>query len=104
MRNCQRRWSALLAAIVVTAILPLITGGGRVISARTAQDQTKQALTPLQLAIEKQRERLSSAEIEDRRDALVQLRAMQHPDASRVAISALNDPAPMVRATAAAAV
>ena len=104
MRNCQRRWSALLAAIVVTAILPLITGGGRVISARTAQDQTKQALTPLQLAIEKQRQRLSSAEIEDRRDALVQLRAMQHPDASRAAISALNDPAPMVRATAAAAV
>ncbi|MEP6819089.1 MAG: HEAT repeat domain-containing protein [bacterium] len=104
MRNCQKPWSAPLALIVVTAILPLITGGGRVVSARTAQDQTKQALPPLQHAIEKQRQRLNSAEIEDRRDALMQLRAMQHPEASRVALSALNDPAPMVRATAAAAV
>jgi len=66
------------------------------------QEQTKQ--TPLQRAIEKQRERLSSSEIEERRDALMQLRAMQRSEASRVALSALNDPVPIVRATAVAAV
>jgi HEAT repeat protein len=72
------------------------------ISVHAAQDPTR--LTPIQLAIEKHRQRLSSAEIEDRREALMQLRALQHPDASRVALSALNDPAPIVRATATAAV
>jgi HEAT repeat protein len=56
------------------------------------------------LEIEKQRLRLGSAEIEDRREALAHLRAMAHPAASRVALSALGDPAPIVRATAAAAV
>ena len=70
----------------------------------SARVQDQQALTPLQLAIEKQRRRLSSSEIEERRDALMQLRAMQRPEASRVALSALNDPVPIVRATAVAAV
>ena len=72
------------------------------ISVRAAQDPRN--LTPIQLAIEKQRQRLGSAEIEDRRDALMQLRALQRPEASRVALSALNDPAPIVRATATAAI
>ena len=104
MRNYRKRSPALLAAAVVMGVLPLITFGGRVVSAGTAQDQTKQALTPIQVAIEEQRRRLISAEIEDRRDALMQLRALQRPEASRVALSALNDSAPIVRATAAAAV
>lgn len=58
----------------------------------------------MQVAIEEQRQRLNSAEIEDRREALMRLRALQRPEASRVALAALNDPAPIVRATAAAAV
>jgi HEAT repeat protein len=61
-------------------------------------------LTPRQRAIEKQRLRLSSSEVEERRDALSQLGLMQHRDAARVALTALNDPVAIVRATAASAV
>ena len=104
MRNHRNHWPTLFAVILVTASLPLITGGGWIVSARIVQEQTKPALTPLQLAIEKQRQRLNSSEIEVRRDALMQLRAMQRPEASRVALAALNDLVPIVRATATAAV
>lgn len=69
------------------------------------QDQSaSRRLTPLQLEIEKQRVRLGSTDIEDRREALAHLRAMAHPAASRAALSALSDPVPIVRATATAAV
>lgn len=67
-------------------------------------DPARRSLTPLQLAIEKQRQRLSSAEAEDRRDAVMQLGAMRHPEASRIAVSALKDPLPIVRASAARAI
>lgn len=66
-------------------------------------DPAKRSLTPLQLEIEKQRERLSSAEIEERRDALLRLSALRRPEASRVAVSALVDEAPIIRATASGA-
>lgn len=66
-------------------------------------DLAKRSLTPLQLEIEKQRQRLSSSEVEERRDALMRLAALRHPDASRVAVSALDDAAAIVRATAAGA-
>ena len=69
------------------------------------QEQTaKQSLTPVQLEIEKQRQRLISAEVEDRREALTRLGSLHHPAASRVALSALTDPSAIVRATAAASV
>ncbi len=68
------------------------------------QEPAKRSLTPLQLEIEKQQARLSSGDTEDRREALVRLRSLQHPDASRAALTALNDPAAIVRTTAAAAV
>ena len=103
MRNHRKHWPALLAAVVVSVAL-LMAAGERAISAPTTQDHTRQALTPIQVAIEEQRQRLSSGETEDRRDALMQLRALQRPEASRVALPALNDPVAIVRATAAAAV
>jgi HEAT repeat protein len=77
------------------------------ISAMVRLDQSqivRRSLTPLQLDIEKQRQRLSSPEVEERRDALMRLGALRHPDASRTAVSALNDTAPIVRATATGAV
>lgn len=92
----------MLNCTILVSLVLLIGVGERLITLHAAQDPTR--LTPIQLAIEKQRQRLSSAEIEDRREALLQLRAMQRPEASRVALSALNDPAPIVRATATAAV
>jgi HEAT repeat protein len=96
------RHSRVCAGVVIGIIL---LGTTTFAGAGTTQDQTaKQSLTPLQLEIEQQRLRLNSAEIEDRRDALMRLRSLHHASASRVAASALNDPAPIVRATAAAAV
>jgi HEAT repeat protein len=68
------------------------------------QGNKPSSLTPLQIEIEKQRQQLSSAEIEERREAVMQLGAMHHPEASRAAAAALKDPLPMVRATAARAI
>jgi HEAT repeat protein len=62
------------------------------------------SLTPLQLEIEKQTRRLGSIETEDRREALTRLGSMHHPMASSAAVPALHDSAPIVRATAAAAI
>jgi HEAT repeat protein len=62
------------------------------------------SLTPLQLEIDKQTSRLSSIEAEERRDALTRLGSMHHPLASRAATPGLHDSAPIVRATAAAAI
>lgn len=60
-------------------------------------------LTPLQHELNVQTARLSSAEVEERRDAVVRLGAMARPEASRAAASALGDRAAVVRATAARA-
>jgi HEAT repeat protein len=61
-------------------------------------------LTPLQQEIRVQAARLSSAEVDERRDAVVRLGAMARPEASRAAAAALGDPAAIVRATSARAV
>jgi HEAT repeat protein len=61
-------------------------------------------LTPLQQAVRTQAARLSSAEVEERRDAVMRLGAMARPEASRAAAPALSDSAAVVRATAARAV
>ena len=68
-----------------------------------SQDQSG-SLTPLQLAIEKQRVRLSSADAEERRDAASRLGAMRHHAASRAAITGLTDAVAIVRATSVSAV
>jgi len=62
------------------------------------------SLTPAQSAVEKQRQRLSAADPEERRDALMQLWAMHRAEASRVAAVGLSDESPMVRAVAAKAI
>ncbi len=70
----------------------------------SSQERPGRTLTPLQFEIQKQRERLSAADIEERRDAVMRLKALRHPDASRAAISALKDNIALVRATASSAV
>ncbi len=70
----------------------------------TLLTQGSDHLTPIQREIERQRQRLSSAEIEERRDALMRLANLKRPEASRVAAVGLKDPAPIVRATAVHAV
>ncbi|HLL71138.1 MAG TPA: HEAT repeat domain-containing protein [Pyrinomonadaceae bacterium] len=62
------------------------------------------ALTPFQREIEKQRARLSSADVEERREAVTRLGAMARADSSRVALVALKDASVIVRATAARAI
>lgn len=61
-------------------------------------------LTPVQRVIERERTHLSSAETEERRDALMRLANLKRPDASRAAAVALNDPAAEVRVAAAHAI
>src|SRR6266550_6963953 len=62
------------------------------------------SLTPLQIEIEKQTQRLGSMETEERRDAVTRLGSMHHPAASRAALPALHDSVAIVRATAASAI
>jgi len=66
----------------------------------TQQDR----LTPMQREIERQRQRLSSTEAEERRDALMHLASLKRPEASRAATAALNDVSPAVRVAAARAI
>lgn len=66
--------------------------------------QSSRDLTPLQAEIEKQQQRLSSGDEEERRDALMRLGALHRAEASRVALPALSDPSPIIRVTAAKAI
>lgn len=61
-------------------------------------------LPPAQQAIQTQQQRLSSSDVEERRDAVMRLGAMRLEAASRAVAPALQDAAPIVRATAAKAV
>ncbi|HJU92884.1 MAG TPA: HEAT repeat domain-containing protein [Pyrinomonadaceae bacterium] len=67
-----------------------------------AQDSRK--LTPAQLEIEKQQQRLSSADQEERRDAVMRLGTMRLEAASRAAVPGLKDLSPIIRATATKAI
>ena len=69
-----------------------------------AYAQSARNLTPVQAAIEKEQQRLSSSDAEERRDALMRLGAMHRAAASRVALPLLSDPSPIVRATATKAI
>ncbi len=68
------------------------------------QGNSDRSLTPLQLEIEKQKNRLNSLEVEERRDAILRLGSLHHPDASRAALAGLKDSAAIVRVSAAGAV
>jgi HEAT repeat protein len=68
--------------------------------ARAAQSH----LTPLQQEIKVLTARLSSADVEERRAAVMRLGALGRPEGSRAATAALGDAAAIVRATAARAV
>ena len=67
-----------------------------------AQDSRK--LTPTQLEIEKQQQRLTSGDDEERRDAVMRLGTMRLEAASRAALPALQDPSPIIRVTATKAI
>jgi HEAT repeat protein len=75
-------------------------GAGEATSSCLIAGQKNEALTPLQREIERQRQRLKSEDIEDRRDALMRLGNLKRPDASRVAAAGLTDVEPKVRVAA----
>ena len=75
MRNSRRAWRILLLAAVISGfVLTVPRTNAGVAFDFTPSQTTSQSLTPLQLEIEKQRQRLSSADMEERRDALTRLR------------------------------
>jgi len=84
----------VVACIVVTVAIVVPSG--------VAQNAGQ--LTPIQREIERQRQRLSSADMEERRDALMRLGNLKRSDASRVAAAGLNDTEVRVRVAAAHAV
>jgi HEAT repeat protein len=55
-------------------------------------------------AIQQQQQRLNSSDVEERRDAVMRLGAMRREAASRAVLPALQDSAPIVRATATKAI
>jgi HEAT repeat protein len=82
----------------------LAAGAILVLFANLTHAQSSRNLTPAQIAIEKQQQRLSSGDVEERRDALMRLGAMRSEAASRVALAGLSDLSPIVRVTAAKAI
>jgi HEAT repeat protein len=86
-----------LVALVLVAVY--VSVAGTFVSA-----QSSRSLTPNQQAIESQRERLGSSDLEERRDAVMRLGNLHNAAASRAAVAALSDVSPVVRATAAKAV
>lgn len=70
----------------------------------TSHARPQSDLTPLQREVRAQTARLSSADAEERRDAVTRLGALGRPEGSRAAATALSDTSAIVRATAARAV
>jgi HEAT repeat protein len=97
MRERQKIRSVFLPAVILAAAAILVfTTSTRAQSSRT--------LTPLQLEIEKQQQRLGSSDEEERRDALMRLGAMHRAAASRIALPLLSDPSSSVRVAATKAI
>ena len=84
-----------------TILLPFAVAGMISVVSIASSAQPKESQTPLQRKIEVQKNRLTSADAEERRDALMKLNLMRRPEASRAAAAALNDPEPGVRVAAA---
>jgi len=93
------RLSILVIALIILG--SLVHAG--VSEARRGVTQ-QERLTPIQREIERQRQRLSSTEPEERRDALIRLGNLKRPEASRAAATALSDENPAVRVAAAHAI
>lgn len=82
----------------------MIAAGALFLFPNLTHAQSNGNLTPVQLEIQKQQQRLNSGDEEERRDALMRLAAMHRAAASRVALPALSDPSPMIRVAAAKAI
>ncbi|HVF26976.1 MAG TPA: HEAT repeat domain-containing protein [Pyrinomonadaceae bacterium] len=100
-----RRGGRVLSSLAALALCVLFNPAG--LSAQTPASNanpTEISLTPLQRAVEKERQRLNSSDSEERRDAVARLGALARPESSRAAGAALSDAAAIVRATATRAI
>lgn len=82
----------------------MLAGALLVLFVTLTHAQSTRNLTPAQIAIEKQQQRLSSGDEEERRDALMRLGSMRSEAASRVALAGLSDLSPIVKVMAAKAI
>ncbi|MFL6208055.1 MAG: HEAT repeat domain-containing protein [Pyrinomonadaceae bacterium] len=89
---------------VCLSLLRACTFAGLILFCFLPLTQAQSALTPLQREIEKQRGRLASNDVEERREALTRLGAMHRPEAARAAVPRLQDPEIIIRVTAAHAI
>src|SRR5258708_36175553 len=99
----DRYYQHLGARVLRTAVLALGVSILLSCSALAQENAAAHSFTPIQLEIEKQKQRLNSSDVEERRDALMRLGRMHRAEASRPALAALSDPLPIIRATAATA-
>lgn len=88
-------------ALLLAGLALFLLGPGSL--AGVSRTQTE-SLTPTQAEINRQRQRLSATDSEERRDALMKLGAMRRAAASREALVGLSDVSPIVRAVAARAI
>src|SRR5437762_788914 len=84
-----------------TIVLPFVVACIMFSVNMAAFAQSKESQTPLQRHIEVQTNRLTSADADEHRDALIKLNLMRRPEASRAAAASLNDAEPSVRVAAA---
>jgi HEAT repeat protein len=89
-----------IKTVVPLVLVPLVVS----FACTFVSAQSSRSLTPIQIAIQNQRERLASSDVEERRDALMRLGNLHVAEASRAAVPSLSDPSPIIRATAAKAV
>ena len=101
MRERQTPTLTAPPAIIVAGVMIFLflTASTFSVAAQSTRD-----LTPLEIQIQKQQERLASGDEEERRDALMRLAAMRRAAASRAALPALNDLSAKVRVMAAKAI
>ena len=97
LREGRKIRSLFLPVVILAAVAILVF-------TTSSRAQSSSNLTPLQLEIEKQHQRLNSSDAEERRDALMRLGAMHRAAASRVALPLLSDPSPAVRVAATKAI
>lgn len=100
----KRRQLVWLTALVVSASPSFGRAAVHASSGLEQEPANAASLTPLQLEIEKQKMRLNSADVEQKRDALTRLASLHNKDASRAALAGLTDAAAIVKVTAAEAI
>lgn len=100
--NFQREDRLLKKLLLCVCLYSVLFSGNALAQENRTTDFDRQ--TYIQSEIEKQKIRLNSSDVEERRDAVLRLGWIKTPDSSSTAVSALNDSSAIVRATATQAI